>query len=477
MKIGFSLWLWIVKRRVVILIIFLSAGAIYAGLHFLYPRTTLTVAVQRIDVDKNGKLTGIYGAIQDHLAQYGVKLNYKFQEDDAKALPRLEWAIGNSEIDFVLHEETGAQLAKNVSSQFRSVGILWRNLVYFYARNGVEVVNLRDLKGKKIILWTSPEGKEEQPFSSKYFKPSIYSNDWIYHQIFTLAGVNSDNSTIINAWPHPMTTQMEWDVLITHLGIPAADSVSNQTRTAVLRGDIRLANIRDVQSIAAWRSAYDTYVLPESALSITANVPQRETRLLSTYFSLAVKKDLDPSLVLMLAEALQKICSFQSAESAKNEFPNFSIQGMFEPHPVAQQFYREGKPFLTNYVSPAFAAFLMKLALVFIPLITVLWPITNLVPKIYSFYVKHKITHWYIDLELIDKTFEHADSETRKKYAESIDAIRQGIAEMRLPIMHTHYAQELFAARAHVDLIRRKINELMNLEAAKQARTSTSTSA
>jgi len=101
----------------------------------------------------------------------------------------------------------------------------------------------------------------------------------------------------------------------------------------------------------------------------------------------------------------------------------------------------------------------MKLALVLIPLLTILWPITNLIPKIYAFYVKHKITRWYVDLELIDKSFELADAETRKQYLQTIEDIRQGIAEMRLPIMHTHYVQELFAARAHVELIKRKINE------------------
>ena len=100
-----------------------------------------------------------------------------------------------------------------------------------------------------------------------------------------------------------------------------------------------------------------------------------------------------------------------------------------------------------------------------IPLLTILWPITTLVPKIYSFYVKHKITHWYVDLEMIDKSLGSADVETIKIYSDIVENISHGIREMRLPILHTHYAQELFAARVQVNFIRNKLNELKKASA------------
>ncbi len=458
MKIAFRIWVGMVKHRLLILIAGVVFVAISGVVHLLYPTTTIVVGVSATSVDSNGKLTGRYKAIETHLAAYGVKLEYRFQKDAAEALELLEWATLNPEIDFVLHPETGASPPADVTARFRSIGTIDRGLSYFYARDGVDVKNLRDLKGKKIIIWTSPEGKLEKPFAKKGFVPSIYSTDWILHQLFRAVAVTPENSTIINAWPKPITYDMEWDVMITSTAIPSVNSRSNQMRSEILNGKLKLANIRDIQALEK-RTPYETYVLPESTLSVQANIPPGDMRFLSTYESAAVKKDLDPSLVLILSEALQKIVSSKLSRRAKNEFPNFATQGMFEPHPVAVRFYREGKPFLATYVSPGFATFLMKLALVLIPLLTILWPITNLIPKIYAFYVKHKITRWYVDLELIDKSFELADAETRKQYLQTIEDIRQGIAEMRLPIMHTHYVQELFAARAHVELIKRKINE------------------
>lgn len=458
MKIAFRIWYGMVQHRILILIVSVVFVAISAVVHQMYPSSTIVVGVYDINVDSNGKLTGRHKEIETHLATYGVKLEYRYQKDPAQELVLLEWATLNPEIDFVLHEETGASLPADVTARFRSIGTIDRDLVYFYARDGIDVKNLRDLKGKTIIIWTTPEGQSEKPFAKKDFVPSIYSSDWILHQLFRAVDVTPENSSIINAWPDPITYDTEWDVMISATAIPSVNSTENKMHREIISGKLKLANIRDIQALEK-RTPYETYLLPESTLSVQANIPPSDMRFLSIYKSAAVKKDLDPSLVLILSEALQKTASSKSSQAAKNEFPNFASQGMFEPHPVAVRFYREGKPFLATYVSPSFATFLMKLALVFIPLLTILWPITNLIPKIYAFYVKHKITRWYVDLELIDKSFELADTETRKHYLQTIEDIRQGIAEMRLPIMHTHYVQELFAARAHVELIKRKINE------------------
>jgi hypothetical protein len=162
---------------------------------------------------------------------------------------------------------------------------------------------------------------------------------------------------------------------------------------------------------------------------------------------------------MIICEALQQQFSHATWKQKKGEFPNFAATDDFEPHPIAVDYYKNGKPFLANYVSPTISAIIIKILLILIPLATIIWPLTSLAPKIYSFYVKHKITHWYIDLELIDKTYESSTEEIKKQYREKLDSIRYGLAEMRLPVMHSHYAQELFAARAHIELLQRRINE------------------
>lgn len=491
------------KKYQIIISIFLFIAATAIGYFLIYPNTTLTVGVRNSDIDSNGQLTGQYKLIKNHLEKYGVELKHVVQSDKSAEKPTLEFMVENEAIDFVIHVNTGAQLPLDVRNNFRSLGSVQREPLYFYRKvDGPKINKLRDLHGRTIAYWSPPAGNEKPAFTENGAKPSPYSLDWIIQLLIKHAEIDKltdspwvappsmpglkgarqmFHANILNPWPHPITPELPWDVTISsqasNLKGPSLNFLmpSPLKNVELMNKNTELFQIDDIESFTRANPSLELFHIVESSLSRFYNLPNRDIWVPAYFNSVAVKKDLDPGLVMLLAEAMKGIYFRVTPTSSTNEFPSFAQPQMFDPHPVAERFYKDGRPILSNYVSPTLASLIIKILLVLIPVLTILWPITNLVPKIYSFYVKHKITHWYIDLELIDKTFEHADSEAREKYIQTIDAIRQGIAEMRLPIMHTHYAQELFAARAHVDLIRRKINELMNLEAAKRTRTSTST--
>ena len=109
---------------------------------------------------------------------------------------------------------------------------------------------------------------------------------------------------------------------------------------------------------------------------------------------------------------------------------------------------------------PSAAAFITKLLLILVPFLTIAWPLAHFFPSIYSAYVRHKINHWYLDLELIERSYRHADTQLKQRYRETLDEISEGIAALRLPIMHGLYVQDLFIAREHVELIRKKIEAI-----------------
>jgi len=480
-----------IKRYQIIISILLLAAAVAIGYFLIYPNTTLTVGVRNSDIDSNGQLTGQYKLIQQHLEKFGVELKYVVQSDKATEKPTLEFMVENPAIDFVIHENTGARLQSSIRNNYRSLGSVERIPLYFYRKvDGPKINKLEHLHGRTIAYWTSPAGKERPAFTENGAQVSPYSTDWIIHQLLAHAGIitYSDapivlspavqglkgfrmmfKAQILNPWPRPITPELPWDLAI-------SSQISNQKGLSLnflkpvlgpVKGEIELLNknielfqIDDIESFTRANPHLELFRIVESTFSRFYNLPSRDI-LVPTYFnSVTVKKDLDPSLVMLLAEAMKGTYFKVTRTSSNNEFPSFAQPQMFDPHPVAERFYKDGRPFLANYVSPTLATLIIKILLVLIPLLTILWPITNLLPKIYSFYVKHKITHWYVDLEMIDKSLGSADEETRKMFAEIIEDISQGITKMRLPILHSHYVQELFAARAHVNLIRTKLNEL-----------------
>jgi hypothetical protein len=479
------------KRYQLVILIAFAVVAMAVAYFLIYPKTTLTVGVSSYAVGSDGQLTWQYKLIQNHLEKHGVELKYVVQSDKAAEKPTLEFMVENKAIDFVIHENTGAQLPLSVRNNYRSLGSVSRTPLYFYRKvDGPKINKLEHLHGRTIAYWTSPEGKQKPAFSENGVKPSPYSSDWIIHQLLAHAGIitYSDapivlspalqglkgfrmmfTAQILNPWPSPITPELPWDVAISSQ-ISSQKGLSLNFLKPVLgpvKGEIELLNknielfqIDDIESFTRANPHLELFRIAESTFSRFYNLPKRDIWVPAYFRSIAVKKDLDPGLVMLLAEAMQGIYFRNTPTSRTNEFPSFAQPQMFDPHPVAERFYKDGRPFLANYVSPALATLIIKILLVLVPLLTILWPITNLLPKIYSFYVKHKITHWYVDLEMIDKSLGSADEKTRKIFAEIIEDISQGITKMRLPILHSHYVQELFAARAHVNLIRAKLNEL-----------------
>ena len=478
-----TFWLLLLKYRLTLLF-----GVVFAAIawvtYSMYPSTTLTVGVQHSSVDAEGKLTGRYKEIQTHLEKYGVELKYKVQADKFSEKPNLEFMVEDGNVDFVFHANTGAVLPDDVRARYRSLGLVNRVPIYFYKRKGrADIKKLRDLRGKTIATWSSPEGKETPAFTVKGTKPSPYSSDWILYQILNFAAPNSieganltgdpdgnslntDNRArsrtikVLNPWPEPLTAKLEWDVLISS-GWPVTDSNTLKIAKELRSGEIELFQVEDIESVVKWRQDYELFRLVESGMSRLNNIPSRDISFLAYLSAVAVKKDLDPSLVLLLAEALQQTQSRGTPIKERNEFPSFAKNQMFDPHPVAEHFYKHGRPFLSNYVSPSLAAFITKLLLILIPIITIAWPLMHFLPSSYAFYVKRKVTRWYKELEEIEKNLTVVDSAQIKATLDRLDKMQNTLVNMRLPLMHNHYVQELFIVREHIELIRNKLERMV----------------
>lgn len=476
-------WIVLLKYRLTLLL-GLLIGAIAWVTYSMYPSTTLTVGVQHSWVDAEGKLIGRYKEIQTHLEKYGVELKYKVQADKFSEKPDLEFMIEDGNVDFVLAANTGAVLSDDIRARYRSLGLINRRPIYFYKRKGRDdIKKLRDLRGKTIATWSSPEGKETPAFTVKGIAPSPYSSDWVLYQILNFAapnsiegalvGSDSENSNsstesrarsrsikVLNPWPEPVTANLEWDVLIAS-GWAVRDSNSIKIAKELRTGEIELFQIEDIESVVKWRQDYELFRLVESSMSRIYNIPRSDLAFLAYFEAVTVKKNLDPSLVLLLAEALQLTQSKGTPIKERNEFPSFAKNQMFDPHPVAEHFYKHGRPFLSNYVSPSLAAFITKLLLILIPILTIAWPLMHFLPSSYAFYVKRKVMRWYKELEDIEKNIAVVDKSQIKHTLERLDKMQQTLVNMRLPLMHNHYVQELFIVREHIELIRKKLERMV----------------
>ncbi|QWD80524.1 hypothetical protein ICV01_04250 [Polynucleobacter sp. MWH-Spelu-300-X4] len=426
--------------------------------YFYYPKSVVTVGVQTTQlVNGQPKPKSTLEKLKKYLGENGIELRFKTQADAATEKPNLEFLINDPEVDFVYSSNTGAKLPDDVVERYSSLGAVSKGAILFYVKAGKNnIKNLKDLKGKKIIFWSTPEGNEKPAFSSKEAKASIYSSDYTLESIFKQVGITPENTNLINVWPQKVNMTQDWDVWITLGGLPGKDAQSHDLWNQISAGQVELLSLDDLEGVSRRLSHLQFSRLPASAHIPSKAIPNKDINYLATTSYVIVSNDLDPSIVMILAEYQKKFASEQSVLSDKDEFPNFSQMGAFKPNKTAEDFYAHGRPFLSQHLSPALSAFILKILLILVPMLTILWPLAHFLPSIYHFYVKHKITHWYKDLEFIERNYLKADLATRQMMKDKIDEIQMGLQEMKFPVMHLHYVQEIFIAKEHVELIRKR---------------------
>jgi hypothetical protein len=77
-----------------------------------------------------------------------------------------------------------------------------------------------------------------------------------------------------------------------------------------------------------------------------------------------------------------------------------------------------------------------------------------MVPPLYRFRVRSRIFRWYRNLRVIESELE-AGERPREELLQSLDKLESRVAGIRIPLA---YADELYALRSHIDLVRHRLN-------------------
>jgi hypothetical protein len=360
-------------------------------------------------------------------------------------------------VDWVVARNSGAEFDEDLNERFSSLGVISYSPLLFFEKAGKpRIKRIKDLRGKKIIFRVAPEGNEKPAFTTDAARVTQYSNNYIIQSFFDLAGITPENTKLINTWPDDITDKGDWDVYIT-FGFPSETNSSKGIYPAILKGKIDFLQFEDMEAVAKKLSYLSVQKLPASAMVPAEAIPNTDVHYLSTTSSVLAKADLDRTLVMILAEAMDKVYSPANLTRAKDEFPNFRSTETFKPNPVAVEFYKSGRPLLGKYFPLVIAGLIANLLVVIIPIITVVWPIAHFFPTLYRVYVRRKVTPWYKKLEFIEKNC-HVESEVmRDDLKLKLQEVERGLQAISLPLMYGAYVQDLFNAKSHVELVKSKL--------------------
>jgi hypothetical protein len=407
--------------------------------------------------------------LKDSLEQKGLTLTVTTQaklgreESDEQAITGL-FVEKKIDADFVIATNTGAPLPEQVRKDFSSIGAISIKPILMFAKKGNHGIKTgKDLVGKKILIWTTPEGHDYNKESFMDIQASPYSSDYIVRDLLSKFGITSKNTQITNAWPNPVSMEGDWDVWVTINRPKKHSRSSGQIFEAFEQGKLDLLDLQDIDGIARNLRHLRPLKIPASAYNVANGVPAKDIHALGISREVIVRNDLDTSVILGLAEAIDEVYSEPSELWERNEFPNFSQYSQFSPNAVALKYYKEGLPFLNKYFSSKPTNFIARLAVVMIPLITILYPLFSFLPKIYRFFVDRKLAKYYKDLEDLERKILFENQSDMPRIVEAIDAIENGIMSMKIPLVHESYVQDMFHARGHIQLIKQRLNEKMSV--------------
>ncbi len=193
-------------------------------------------------------------------------------------------------------------------------------------------------------------------------------------------------------------------------------------------------------------------VLPRGVVDLAGDVPPQDVRLLASTTSILTRNTTHPALLQLFSQAAITLHGSAGWFNRKGDFPS----GVLTELPLskeAERTLRNGPPLLQRYLPFWLANLIERMWLVLGIIVAVLLPLSRIVPPLYAFRIRSRVFRWYGKLREIEGRASEAASSAPQLTAE-LDALEARVSEVTVPLS---YADELYALRNHIQLVRRRL--------------------
>jgi len=250
----------------------------------------------------------------------------------------------------------------------------------------------------------------------------------------------------------------------------AAEAILNGTVDAVfLMGDsvsitlirqllhtpgIKLYNFIQADAYTRRITYLNKITLPRGSIDFGKDIPAHDAFLIAPTVELIARNRLHPALSDLLIEAAQEVHSGAGLLRRKGEFPA-PIEQEIRISAEASRFYKSGKSFLYRTLPFRFASLVNRIIVVFVPMIVLLLPALRLIPAIYRWRFKSRISRWYRALLMIEQDLiAQLASDQRNALMERLDNIEEAVNRMKVPVS---FADQFYDLRGHITFVRNRL--------------------
>ena len=215
---------------------------------------------------------------------------------------------------------------------------------------------------------------------------------------------------------------------------------------------IRLMDFGQNEAYSRRLSFVSPVVLPRGVVNLARNVPAQDVRLIATTTTLLAREDVHPALLQLMSQATLALHGEPGWFNRAREYPK-AIGGEYALATEAERTLRTGVPPMQRYLSFSIANLVERMWLAMGIIIAVLLPLGKIAPPLYEFRVRSRIFRWYGQLRDIEDRLE-ADATLAPALMQELDALEARVEKVVVPLS---YADELYALRNHIALVRNKL--------------------
>ena len=191
-------------------------------------------------------------------------------------------------------------------------------------------------------------------------------------------------------------------------------------------------------------------VLPRGVVDLSRDLPPADVRLVAPTATLVARKTTHPALVQLFVQAAHTIHGEAGWFQRKGEFPN-ARHTELPLSAEAQRFYQSGPPFLQRYLPFWLANLIDRMWVVLVSIVAILIPLSRVVPPLYEFRIRSRIFRWYGQLRAVEDAHGHKPTDALVKELADLET---HVERITVPLS---YADELYALRSHINLVRRRL--------------------
>jgi TRAP transporter TAXI family solute receptor len=426
-----------VRHSKVFYLVFVGLGFVVAAVLLLIARSIDPAPPRQVRL-ATGVAGGAYAAtgeaLRARLAVDGVELELVATSGSVENLGLLARDDG---VDIAI-VQGGVGLEQARDGGFESLGGLFYEPLWVFARSGAAPADLRELRGRRAAV--GPEGSGVRALATL-----LLADNGLAEGDVTLSPLGGDAAAAA-------LRSGETDVAVF---VTSPDT--GYVRALLLDPEIELVSFARAEAYARRHRYLSAITLPRGVIDLARDAPAQDVALVAPAAALVVKRELHPAIQSLLLAASDESFRLGGVLAPPGAFPSRDLV-TFPLSEEAERFYERGGPSLLRRWLPFWAANLVdRLWVLAIPAATLLYPLMKSAPPVYKWQVQRRVHRWYRDLRRLEaEGRDAADAAIVARVRADLRRMMDEVGGIKVPLS---YNDDVYRLRMHIRMVEQIVAE------------------